>query len=129
MSRRESFEDDPFTGRIIGAAIRVNKALGVGLLETPYEVFLCHELKKLGFSVSRQPHLPVTYDGIHLELGFRPDLIVENAVIIEVKAVTKVLPLHKQQLLTYLRLSGIRTGLLINFHAIPFASGITRLVY
>jgi len=120
---------DPLTGAIIGAAIRVNKAMGIGLLEIPYEVFLCHELAKLGLSFSRQPQMPVSYDGVRVELGYRPDVIVQDEVIIEIKAVEKVLPVHRAQLLTYLRLSGIKTGLLINFHAMPFVSGIIRLVY
>ena len=119
---------DPLTHAIIGAAIRVNKGLGVGLLESPYEAFLCHELTKLQLDISRQPAMPVEYDGIRLDLGFRPDIIVENKVIVEVKTVVKFLPVHEAQLLTYLRFSGIRVGLLINFHAVPFMSGIRRLV-
>ena len=119
---------DPLTHAIIGAAIRVNKGLGVGLLESAYETFLCHELKKLRLGFSRQPPMPVVYDGVRLDLGYRPDIIVENLVIVEVKTVVKFLPAHEAQLLTYLRFAGIRVGLLINFHAVPFMSGIKRLV-
>jgi GxxExxY protein len=128
VGTEDDAKKDPLTHAIIGAAIRVNKALGVGLLENPYEVFLCHELTKLKFDISRQPAMPIEYDGIHVELGFRPDIIVENKVIVELKTVAKFLPVHEAQLLTYLRFSGIRVGLLINFHAVPFISGIKRLV-
>jgi GxxExxY protein len=132
MSAMKSPQDndrDPLTHRIIGAAIRVSKSTGIGLLESAYEAFLCYELGKLGLTIRRQQPLPVVYDGVRLDLGFRPDIIVENAVIIEIKTVKKFLPVHDAQLLTYLRLSGIRVGLLLNFSAFPFTTGIRRLVY
>ena len=121
--------NDPLTHAIIGAAIRVNKCVGVGLLESAYETFLCHELEKLELGISRQSPMPVVYDGVRVDLGYRPDIIVEKLVIVEVKTVAKILPVHHAQLLTYLRLSGIKVGLIINFHAVPFMSGIKRLVF
>ena len=121
--------NDPLTHAIIGAAIQVNKGVGVGLLESAYETFLCHELEKLKLRISRQPPMPAVYDGVRVDLGYRPDIIVESSVIIEVKTVAKILPVHQAQLLTYLRLSGIKVGLIINFHAVPFKSGIKRLVF
>ena len=123
-----SHEKDPLTHAIIGAAIRVNTRLGVGLLETAYETFFCHELEKIELDIARQPPMPVVSDGIRLDLAYRPDIIVNGLVIVEIKTVPKFLPVHDAQLLTYLRLSGIRVGLLINFHAVPFMSGIKRLV-
>ena len=122
-------EKDPRTHAIIGAAIRVNRGLGVGLLESAYETFLCHELEKLDLVVSRQPPIPVVYDGLRVELGFRPDIIVNGLVIIEIKTVAKLLPVHEAQLLTYLRFSNIKVGLLLNFYAVPFISGIRRFVF
>jgi GxxExxY protein len=121
-------QHDPLTHAIIGAAMRVRTGVGVGLLETPYQVFLEHELRKLGLSFTSQAGFPVSYDGIRVELGFRTDLVVENAVIVELKTVAAIRPVHKAQLLTYLRLSGISVGLLMNFHAIPFRKGIHRLI-
>lgn len=100
ISDPQAHEKDPLTHAIIGAAIRVNRGLGVGLLESAYETFLCHELEKLNLDVSRQPPMPVLYDGIRLDLGFRPDIIVNGSVIIEIKTVAKVLPVHEAQLLT-----------------------------
>lgn len=119
---------DPLTHEIIGAAIAVSRRLGAGLLESVYELCLAHELGKLWLEVVRQPTLPVVYDGIHMEAAFRPDLIVQQTVIIEIKAVASVLPVHEAQLLTYMRLSGMRKDLLINFNAFPFAKGIKRMV-
>ena len=120
---------DPLTNAIIGAAIAVSKGLGNGLLESVYETCLAHELGRRGFDVARQPTLPVVYDGVHMEMAFRPDLIVQQAVIVEVKTVTALQTVHEAQLLTYLRLSGLRVGLIINFHAVPFSSGIKRMVF
>lgn len=121
-------EHDPLTHEIIGAAMAVSKALGVGLLESVYETCLVHELKKRQLDVSQQASLPVTYDGMRMELGFRVDLIVAQAVVVEVKAVTAVLPVHEAQLLNYMRLSRINKGLLFNFSAFPFAKGIRRRI-
>ena len=120
--------DDPLTETIIGAAIEVRKQVGCGLLESAYQAFLCIELEKANLSFRSQPTLPVVYSGRRVEIAYRPDLIVGDQVIVELKTVTMFSPVHQAQILTYLRLSGIRTGLLINFHAIPFKAGIKRFV-
>lgn len=119
---------DPLTELIIGAAIEVRKRVGCGLLESAYHAFLCIELKKRSLTFKRQPTLPVTYDGYRFELAYRPDLIVKDQVIVELKTVSEFSPAHQAQILTYLRLSGIRIGLLINFHAVPFKPGIKRYI-
>lgn len=106
----------------------VQSTLGNGLLESAYEACLSHELTKAGFVVARQTSLPLIYDGIRVDVAYRPDIIVDGEVIVEVKTVTKILPVHEAQLLTYLRLSGIQRGLLLNFHAFPFKDGIKRLI-
>ena len=119
---------DSLTHEIIGAAIVISKAFGPGLLESVYEACMVHELEKRHFHVLRQVPFPVVYDGIEMPLGFRLDLIVQGSVIVEIKTVKNLLPVHQAQLLTYMRLSGIGKGLLINFHAFPFSHGIKRLV-
>lgn len=117
---------DPLTHEIIGAAIQVSKKTKIGLLESVYQKCLAHELGKRGFSIEVQPLLPVIYDGIHMEQGFRPDIIVRREVIVEVKAVAATTPAHDAQVINYMQLSGINKGLLLNFHAFPFAKGIRR---
>ncbi len=124
----DDVKDDTLTRGVIGCAIKVHKALGVGLLESAYEACLCHELLKLGFTVVRQPTLPVIYDGLRIDLGFKPDLIINNELIVELKVVAQLLAIHEAQILTYLRLSGIERGLLMNFHAQPLSKGIRRFV-
>jgi GxxExxY protein len=119
---------DPLTEAIIGAAIEVRKRTGCGLLESAYHTFLRIELHKRDLVVRSQPALPVIYDGHRVEVAYRPDLIVNDRVIVELKTVTAFLPVHEAQILTYLRLSGIRIGLLMNFHAVPFTSGIRRFI-
>ena len=119
---------DPRTQAIIGAAIRVRKALGCKLLESSYQLFLCHALSRDGIAFRRESTFPATFEGFTVENAYRCDLIVQDSVIVEVKAVDSILPVHKCQLLTYMRLSRIRTGLLINFNAVPFESGIIRMV-
>lgn len=121
-------ERDPQTELIIGAAIRVRTRVGCGLLENAYHEFLCIELRKIALPFLSQPTLPVVYDGYRVELAYRPDLIINDQVIVELKTVTAFAPVHEAQILTYLRLSGIRVGLLINFHAVPFKSGIRRFI-
>lgn len=116
------------SGQIIDAAFAVHSALGPGLLEHVYEACIEHELTKRGLRVARQLELPVIYDGLRLEVGFRIDLLVEGSVIVELKAVEFVLPVHTAQMLTYLRLSGHRMGLLINFNVPAIKQGIHRLV-
>ena len=119
---------DPLTHEIIGAAIEVHRHLGPGILESAYEECLCFELAQRGLSVRRQVPLPLMYKGHRLELGFRPDLIVEDRALVELKCVEKLLPVHDAQLLTYLRLSGIRVGQLINFQSQPLINRIKRMV-
>ena len=97
-------------------------------MENAYHAFLCIELTKRDLKFQSQPVLPVIYDGHRVKLAYRPDLIVNDQVIVELKTVTAFSPVHTAQILTYLRLSGIRIGLLINFHAIPFKSGIKRFI-
>lgn len=100
---------------IIGSAIEIHRSLGPGLLESAYESCLCHELKLRGIPYERQRHLPVEYKGIHLECGYRLDLLVADTVVVEIKAVEGLLPIHEVQMLTYLKLGGWNVGLLINF--------------
>lgn len=121
-------EQDPLTELIIGAAIKVRKRVGCGLLESAYHAFLCIELQKVNLTFKSQQALPVIYDGYRVKVAYRPDLIVDGRVIVELKTVTTLLPVHEAQILTYLRLSGIRVGLLLNFHAVPFKSGIRRFI-
>ncbi len=104
------------TGTIIGAAMKVHSALGPGLLESAYECCLVHELRKSGFKVETQVSMPIVYDGVRLDAGYRIDLMVEDAVIVDLKCVDAFTPVHEAQLLSYLKLSGKRVGLLINFH-------------
>lgn len=113
---------------IVDAAFRIHNALGPGLLESVYEAVLAFELDRRGLSVTRQEAIPVVYEGIRIDTGFRADLVVEEKVIIEVKSVELLAPVHKKQLLTYLRLADKRLGLLINFHVTFIREGITRIV-
>lgn len=119
---------DDISGEIIGAAMKVHSALGPGLLESAYEACLVHELKKRDVKVISQVALPVNYDGVTIELGYRLDLLVENKVIVELKAVDKVSPVHQAQLLSYMKLSGKKLGLLINFNVMHLRDGIKRVV-
>jgi len=116
------------TGEVVDAAMKVHSALGPGLLEKAYQVCLLHELRKRGLRVKPEVSLPVIYDGIRIDAGFKIDLLVEDAVVVELKAVSKLLPVHEAQLLSYLKLSGFRIGLLVNFHVIHLKNGITRMV-
>ncbi|MFT3685753.1 MAG: GxxExxY protein [Phycisphaerales bacterium] len=120
--------DEELTEQIIGCAIRVHKSLGPGLLESVYETCLAHELAKAGLTVQRQIELPIVYDGIRLECGFRIDLLVSSRVVVELKCVEKILPVHEAQLLTYLKLSNHRTGLILNFFTKVLSEGIHRRV-
>ena len=113
---------------VVEAAFKVHHALGPGLLESVYEVCLCHEMSKSGISFRRQATLPVSYDGVKLDSGLRVDLLVEDCLIAELKAVEKMNPLFDAQLLTYLKLSGVRLGLLINFNVQLIKDGIKRIV-
>ncbi len=113
---------------IINSAMRVHSLLGPGLLESAYHACLAHELRKRGFNVDTQVGLPVVYDGEKLDLGYRIDLLVDGLVIVEVKCVEAIHPVHEAQLLSYLRLSGKNVGLLINFHVARLKDGIQRMV-
>ncbi|HEX6386361.1 MAG TPA: GxxExxY protein [Anaerolineae bacterium] len=116
------------TGSIIGAAIEVHRALGPGLLESAYESCLAFELTERGLKVEPQKPLPVVYREVKLDCGYRLDLLVEEAVILEIKAVARLLPIHEAQLLSYLKLSDCRVGLLINFNVQVLKKGIRRIV-
>jgi GxxExxY protein len=112
---------------VVDAALRVHKALGPGLLESVYEACLQHELAQRDIGAARQRSLPIVYDGLTLEGGLRLDLLVAERFIVEVKAVDALQPIHKAQLLTYLRLSGLRLGLLINFNVVRLKDGLQRV--
>jgi GxxExxY protein len=116
------------TSAIIGSAIRVHKFLGPGLLESAYRVCLAYELQKQGLAVAQEKPIPVIYEEVKLECGFRADLLVANLVIIECKAKEKLHPIDKAQLLSHLRLTGLQVGLLINFHELVLKDGIHRIV-
>ena len=116
------------SGRVIGAAIEVHKHLGPGLLESAYEACLCRELDLLGIPYERQVALPIEYKGLHLDGGYRLDLVVEGQLVLELKSVEELLPIHEAQLLTYLKLSGIKIGLLINFNVPVLKDGVKRRV-
>jgi len=124
--RHADEEEDPITKEIIGRAIKIQRVLGPRLLESVYECFLAHELAKAALTVARQAPIPVVYDGIKLDIGFRADLIVNSEVIVELKTVEKFEPVHEAQILSYLRFANIQRGLLINFHAYPLKDGIRR---
>ena len=121
-------EINRITETIIGAAIEVHRALGPGLLESVYEECLCRELSLRGIPFERQRSLPVEYKGLRLDCGYRLDLLVADTVVVEIKAVESLLPIHEAQLLTYLRLGGWKVGLLINFNVAVLRQGIRRRV-
>jgi len=121
-------ERDPLSESVIGAAIAVHRALGPGLLESAYEECLCYELSKRGLSFERQRPLPVRYEEVLLDCGYRMDLVVKQSLVVEIKAVETLTRLHEAQLLTYLKLSGLRKGLLLNFNSRVLKTGIKRLV-
>jgi GxxExxY protein len=116
------------SGRIVDAAIKVHSVLGPGLLERAYQVCLAHELGKRGIRVRTEVPMPVRYDGVELDLAYRIDLPVEECVVVEIKAAAKILPVHQAQLLSHLKLSDHRVGLLINFNVTRLKDGIVRLV-
>ena len=116
------------TEAVIGAAIAVHRELGPGLLESAYEACLVYELIERGMAVERQKEVPVVYRGVRLDCGYRIDLLVEGEVVVELKVVEKLEPIHEAQLLSYLKLSGCKLGLLINFNVTVLTDGIRRLV-
>jgi len=126
--REDEKQKDPRTSRIIAAALEVHRALGPGLLESSYEECLCYELHLRAIDLERQGNLPVSFKGLKLDCGYKIDLVVEEEVVVELKAVEKILPIHQAQLLTYLKLSGKRIGLLINFNVPLLTQGITRRI-
>jgi GxxExxY protein len=121
------FEGERLTQAIIGAAMEVHSMLGPGLLETAYQDCLCYELEQRGFQFQRQPWISFQYKEIQLARVFRPDLIVDNEVIIELKSVEKLLPLHDSQVQTYLKLTGLKIGLIFNFNTRFLKEGIRRI--
>jgi GxxExxY protein len=121
-------ENDPLTEKVIGLAIEVHRGLGPGLLESAYEECLCYELNRQGIPYRRQVPLPVTYKEVELDCGYRMDIVVDGVLIIELKTVEKILPVHDAQLLTYLKLSGLHTALLLNFNVAVLKEGIRRRV-
>ncbi len=118
----------PLTEKIIGAAMEVHRALGPGLLESAYEACLVYELTQRGLKVEQQKPMPLVYKSVRLDCGYRLDLLVENTIIIEIKAVEELHPIHGAQLISYLKLSGCRVGLLINFNVRLLKDGIRRFV-
>lgn len=119
---------DPLTERIIGLAIEVHKALGPGLLESAYEECLCYEMTTNGLTFRRQVALPIRYKSVQLDCAYRADVIVDGRVLLELKAIERMLPIHRAQLLSYLRLSGLKTGLLLNFNVPLLRDGVLRMV-
>ena len=119
-------KNDPFTGKVIGCAIEVHRVLGAGLLESTYQQCLAHELHLKGIAFQLEHPLPVVYKKVKLDCGYRIDILVENRLTIELKAVEEIKGIHKAQLLTYMKLSGIDTGLLINFNVERLKDGIQR---
>jgi GxxExxY protein len=121
-------EQDPVSNKVIGLAIEVHKHLGPGLLESAYEECLAFELRQHGITFERQVPLPVLYKGIQLDCAYRMDLVVERYLIVEIKTVEQLLPIQQAQLLTYLKLSNLRFGLLLNFNVALLRDGIKRMV-
>lgn len=120
--------ENKLSSMIIGAAIDVHRQLGPGLLESSYEVCLAYELRRLGLNIRTQIPLPVVYKGVRLEAGYRIDILVENRVIVEVKAVDGLASIHTAQILTYLKLRELKLGLLINFNSVRLTDGIKRVL-
>jgi GxxExxY protein len=121
-------EFDNLSNKVIGCALKVHRALGPGLLESTYEQCLCYELSKAGLRFERQKELPVKYDDILIDCGYRIDILVEEKLIIELKSVGELQRIHDAQLLTYMKLSSVQIGLLINFNSVLLRDGIRRLV-
>ena len=119
-------DNKEISGHVVNAAMKVHSALGPGLLESAYEACMLHELRRRGLRVEAQVPMPIVYDGARIDIGYRLDLLVEEQVIVELKAVAKVLPIHQAQLLSYLKLGGFPVGLLLNFHVSRMRDGIMR---
>ena len=127
-ARSPSLRTNQITGAVITAAMKVHSALGPGLLESAYQACLAHELRTRGLAVATEVPQPVVYEGQKLEVGYRIDLVIEGRVVVEVKSVDALHPIHQAQLLSYMRLSGIGAGLLINFNVLQLRNGIKRMV-
>ena len=127
-ARRSLAELNALTGQIIGAAIEVHRHLGPGLLESAYEACLTYELERMGLAVERQKALPLVYKDIRMDQGYRLDLLVEQQVILELKVVEQLAPVHEAQILSYLRFSGCKIGLLVNFNVKLLKDGIRRFI-
>lgn len=125
---KEEVERDIISGKIVDAAVKVHKRLGPGLLENVYEACLAYELTQKGLEVRRQVVVPITYDKLAFDEAYRLDLLVEDRIIIEVKTVGRILPIHKAQLLTYMKLSGRKLGILLSFNKALMREGISRLI-
>ena len=123
-----AFNNDPLTEKVIGLAIAVHRELGPGLLESAYEECLCYELLQAMLRFERQAALPIVYKSVRLDCGYRLDVVVEGRLVLELKTVERLLPIHEAQVITYLRLSGIPTGLLLNFNSVVLKDGIRRLM-
>ncbi|MEJ7616499.1 MAG: GxxExxY protein [Pyrinomonadaceae bacterium] len=121
-------KENELTASVIGAAMRVHNALGPGLLESAYEECLCYEVRKLGRFVEKQKPLPLVYEAVKLECGYRVDLLIERTLIIEVKAVDALNDVHLAQVLTYLRLANLKLGMLFNFNVMRLKDGIRRVI-
>ena len=128
LQKRKTVENDLLTEKIIGAAIQVHRELGPGLLESTYETCLCYELSEINLKFERQKTIPIFYRGIRLDAGYRLDIVVEDQVIVEVKTVSDLLPVHEAQLLSYLKQVGGGRGLLINFNVKLLKQGLRRLI-
>jgi GxxExxY protein len=123
-----AFNNDPLTEKVIGLAIAVHRELEPGLLESAYEECLCYELLQAMLRFERQAALPIVYKSVRLDCGYRLDVVVEGRLVLELKTVERLLPIHEAQVITYLRLSGIPTGLLLNFNSVVLKDGIRRLM-
>lgn len=128
MSNTNDLYENELASIIVDCCYHIHVDLGPGLLESVYEEVLFYELKRIGLNVERQKALPVIWKDIKMDLGYRTDLIVENKVIIEIKSVEDIHPVHPKQLLTYLKLTGLKLGLLVNFNSPMIKTGITRIV-
>jgi GxxExxY protein len=120
--------DSALSDRVIGIAIEMHRQLGPGLLESVYETCLCYELKQSGLNYDQQVSLPIVYKAVKLDAGYRMDVVVENELILEVKSVDRLMAIHEAQMMTYLRLSGRKVGLLMNFNTVALKDGLKRMV-
>lgn len=127
-AKETKLNENQITAQILNVAFELHTKLGPGLLESAYEIILAHELRSRGFRIERQKPIPIIYNGVQLEEAFRADLCVEGKVIVELKSLESLLPVHGKQLLTQLRLSGLKLGLLINFGEVHLKNGIKRVV-